>query len=127
MKKDLFLKRLYSAALAALFIYSIVKKWQNMLGGRGLDTGIIISGIGLIAAGYYFFHPEKFMWKVVSDARRMRNIVLLTFVSGFLCLFYLYFGVTAGWPEDWNIICILTGLLALGGYLMLTFENKKKE
>ena len=127
MKKDLFIKRLYCAALAALFVYSIVKYWQNMLDGRGLNSSIIVSGIGLIAAGYYSFHPEKIRWKDVADAHRIHMILWLTFGCGFLCLGYLFFGTQFGYPENWKFICAVTGMLSLGGYLMLTFENKKKE
>ena len=48
MKKDLLITRLYCAACALLSVYDIVKKWQNMLNGRGLNSNIILSGICLI-------------------------------------------------------------------------------
>ena len=127
MKKDLLIKRLYCAALAALFVYGIVKDWQDMLNGGGMGTNTILSGICLIAAGYYFFHPEKISWKEVADAHRMNMILWLTFGCGFLCLGYLFFGSKFGYPENWKFICTVTGMLSLGGYLMLTFENKKKD
>ena len=127
MKKDLLIKRLYCAACALLSVYGIVKQWQNMLSGRGLSSNIILSGICLIAAGYYFFHPEKIRWKNVADAHRMSMIVWLTFGCGFLCLAYLFFGTKFGYPENWKMICTVTGMLSLGGYLMLTLENKKKD
>ena len=127
MKKDLLLKRLYCAACALLSVYGIVRQWQNMLSGRGLSSNIILSGICLIAAGYYFFHPEKIRWKNVADAHRMSMIVWLTFGCGFLCLAYLFFGTKFGYPENWKMICTVTGMLSLGGYLMLTLENKKKD
>ena len=127
MKKDLLIKRLYCAACALLSVYGIVRQWQNMLSGRGLSSNIILSGICLIAAGYYFFHPEKIRWKNVADAHRMSMIVWLTFGCGFLCLAYLFFGTKFGYPENWKMICTVTGMLSLGGYLMLTLENKKKD
>ena len=126
MKKDLLIKRLYCAACALLSVCGIVKQWQNMLDGRGLSSNIILSGICLIAAGYYFFHPEKITWKNVADAHRMSMIVWLTFGCGILCLGYLFFGIKFGYPENWKMLCAVTGMLSLGGYLMLTFENKKK-
>ena len=127
MKKDLFLKRLYCTALAALFIYSIVKQWQNMLDGRGLNSSIIISGIGLIAAGYYFFHPEKIEWKDVAQSHRIGFAVFLNVGCGLLCLFYLFFGIKTGWPENWKILSAVTGLLSVGGFMMLPFERNKKK
>ena len=127
MKKEIFLKRLYCAACALLSVFGIVMDFQKMLAGRGLDSDIILSGICLIAAGYYFFHPEKIKWKNVADAHRMGMIVWLTFGCGFLCLGYLFFGTKFGYPENWRTICTVTGMLSLGGYLMLTFENKKKQ
>ena len=99
MKKDLFLKRLYCAAMAALLIYSIVKYWQNMLEGRGLSSSIIISGIGLIAAGYYFFHPEKIQWKEVASSHRIGFAVFLMNIKD-----HYMIGITVNFSIGFQIV-----------------------
>ena len=127
MKKDLLIKRLYCAACALLSVYGIVRQWQNMLSGRGLSSNIILSGICLIAAGYYFFHPEKIQWKDVAQSHRIGFAVFLNIGCGLLCLFYLFFGIKTGWPENWKMLSAVTGLLSVGGFMMLPFERNKKK
>ena len=127
MKKDVILKRIYCALLAALSGYFLFLDVRDMVTGAGLDTGLFLNLICLTGACYFFLRPEKLTWGKVAYAWRARIGAFLNIVCGLLCVGYLFFGTQFGYPENWKTICAMTGFLSVTGYLILPFERGKKE
>ena len=126
MKKDMIVKRIYCAALAALLLYGLSNDVRGMLSQSVFDTGMILRLMGLVCAGYFFLHPQKLNWGKVDYGTRVGIGAFLNVGGGFLCAGYLFFGIKFGYPENWKIICAVTAFLSVTGYLILPFERRKK-
>ena len=116
MKKDVFLKRFYCAAIAVLCLFRIWNDLRDMVLGSRFDTGIILSVIALAWAVHVFFHPEKLNWK----AEQKSLVVYTTVISGLLFVAYLCFGLWLHYPDNWVTICSVSGAISAGGIVILT-------
>lgn len=127
MKKEMIVKRVYCAILAALSGYGLFNHLRDMVTGVALDTGMFLSMIGLIAGGYFFLHPEKLVLEKLDYSLRAYFGAILNVGGGLFCVFYLFAGIKFGWPENWKAICAVMGFLSVTGYLLLPFERGKKD
>ena len=125
MKKDVILKRVYCAVLAALSGYGLFHDLRDMVTGVALDTGMFLRLIVVIGGVYFFLHPEKMNLEKLDYGFRAYVGAMLNVGGGLFCVGYLFFGTQFGYPEHWKAICAVTAFLSVTGYLLLPFERKK--
>ena len=126
MKKDIILKRIFCFALILLGLFGLWNDFQDLLGGKGADTGSLLSLLGIAVAGYLFIHPEKLEWNDVGTAWRIWLGVFMSLVGGGICVAYLFFGLKFGYPENWKLICGVSAIVAVVGVFILFPEKLKK-
>ena len=128
MKKDMLLKRLFCVACALLSVFTLWNDLRDLFTGKGADSGILLSLIGLIATGHLFLHPEKLKWKDLGESWGVHLGVFLS-VGGILyCLFFLFFGMLAGYPENWKLLCLVSGVIAvIGCFILFPLKLRKRE
>ena len=128
MKKDILLTRLFCIVGALLSLFRIWNDAQDLFNGRGADSSILLGLIGLIAAGYLFFHPEELKWQNVGKGWRLSIGAFLFAGGGALCVVYLLLGMTLGYPESWKVICLVSGAAAvIGVFILFPLKLRKRE
>ena len=127
MTKDLFIKRLFCFFVGILSMSGLFRDFRDLLAGNGMDSGSLLSLIGVAGAVYYTLHPEKLEWGNLKTATRIYFGALLSIGGGLFCAAYLFFGIKFGYPENWKMICAVSGILAVFGFFMLPFDKGKKE
>ena len=123
MKKDIILKRIFCVVCILLGLVSLWNDFQNLLAGRGTDTGSLLSIILIGYACYMFCYPEKLKWREVTLA----NVAYyITIFSGLLCVVYLLLGLSLGCPENWKFLCAVCAVAAMIGIFVLLWIKSKR-
>ena len=126
MKRDRLLARLFCIAGALLALFRLWTEAQDLFNGRGANSSILLYLIGLIAAGYLFFHPEEVKWQELGKGYRLSVGGFLFVGGGLFCVVYLLLGINLGYPENWKMLSLVSGLLSVVGFFILSPKKLRK-